>query len=127
METQSSENSGIDSETMSVMPDGAMYLPVLRMNLSFAGCGLLAIYHLGVAKMLITHGSRFMMNVQRFGGASAGALTASILAIRGCCVQTVEVSTLLLSCCVWFVFIYGRFRDVLVSKWKVVSINKEYS
>lgn len=65
-------------------------LPVLRMNLSFSGCGLLAIYHLGVAKMLITHGHRFMMNVQRFGGASAGSLIASILAVRGCDLKAIE-------------------------------------
>jgi len=81
-----------EAEATTLRTDDAKLRPLLRMNLSFAGCGLLAIYHLGVAKMLATHGRRFMMNVQRFGGASAGALVASILAVRGCNLQVIEVS-----------------------------------
>ena len=65
--------------------------PLLRMNLSFAGCGFLAVYHLGVAKALMMHGSKFLMNVQRFAGASAGALVAAALAIGDSDLQALEV------------------------------------
>jgi len=65
--------------------------PLLRINLSFAGCGFLAVYHLGVAKALMMHGRKFLMNVQRFAGASAGALVAAVLAVRDCDLQTLEV------------------------------------
>jgi len=65
--------------------------PLLRMNLSFAGCGFLGIYHLGVVKALSIHGRKFLMNVQRFAGASAGALVAAALAVRGSDLQTLEV------------------------------------
>jgi len=65
--------------------------PLLRMNLSFAGCGFLAVYHLGVAKALMIHGRKFLMNVQRFAGASAGALVAAVLAVRDSDLETLEV------------------------------------
>ena len=65
--------------------------PLLRMNLSFAGCGFLGIYQLGVVKALSIHGRKFLMNVQRFAGASAGALVAAALAVRGSDLQTLEV------------------------------------
>ena len=67
----------------------------MRMNLSFAGCGFLAVYHLGVAKALMLNGRKFLMNVQRFGGASAGALAAAALAVAGSDVQKMEVFLLL--------------------------------
>ena len=71
--------------------DGDKWLPLLRMNLSFAGCGFLAIYHLGVAKALMMHGRKFLMNVQRFAGASAGALVAAALAVGDSDLQAMEV------------------------------------
>jgi len=75
--------------------DGDECRPLLRMNLSFAGCGFLAIYHLGVAKALMMHGRKFLMNVQRFAGASAGALVAAALAVRDSDLKALEVFLLL--------------------------------
>jgi len=69
--------------------------PLLRINLSFAGCGFLSVYHLGVAKALMTNGRKFLMNVQRFAGASAGALVAALLALDDCDLQMLEVFFLL--------------------------------
>ena len=54
-----------------------------RVNMSFAGCGFLGIYHLGVAKTLICNGPRFLERVDSFGGASAGSLIACIFAMDG--------------------------------------------
>jgi len=71
--------------------DGDEWRPLLRMNMSFAGCGFLAVYHLGVAKALMMHGRKFLMNVQRFAGASAGALVAAALAVGDSDLQTLEV------------------------------------
>ena len=65
--------------------------PLLRMNLSFSGCGFLAVYHLGVAKALMLHGRKLLMNVQRFAGASAGSLVAAVLAVGDSDMQALEV------------------------------------
>jgi len=72
--------------------------PLLRMNLSFSGCGFLAVYHLGVAKALMLHGRKFLMNVQRFAGASAGALVAAALTVGDSDLQALEVSSLQIIC-----------------------------
>ncbi|XP_001355315.3 1-acylglycerol-3-phosphate O-acyltransferase Pnpla3 [Drosophila pseudoobscura] len=48
-----------------------------RMNLSFAGCGFLGIYHVGVAVCLKKHAPQLLL--ERIGGASAGALAACCL------------------------------------------------
>ena len=69
-------------------------LAALRMNLSFAGCGFLGVYHLGVAKALAQHGTRLMLNVQRFAGASAGALVAAALALKGTDMEVLQVGGL---------------------------------
>ncbi|XP_068686138.1 patatin-like phospholipase domain-containing protein 4 isoform X1 [Montipora capricornis] len=50
------------------------------MNVSFAGCGFLAFYHLGVATCLSSHAPQFLKNVTAFAGASAGSLVATMLA-----------------------------------------------
>lgn len=50
------------------------------MNLSFAGCGFLGVYHLGVAKCLVDHAPQFLRSVKAFAGASAGSLVAAMLA-----------------------------------------------
>lgn len=62
------------------------------MNLSFCGCGLLGIYHLGVANALCLHGAKFLQNVHCYVGASAGTLVASILAIHGPKINVIKVS-----------------------------------
>lgn len=48
-------------------------------NLSFAGCGFLSIYHLGVASALRRHGKKLLKGVRAFAGASSGSLVASVL------------------------------------------------
>nr|XP_040142840.1 patatin-like phospholipase domain-containing protein 4 isoform X5 [Ictidomys tridecemlineatus] len=48
-------------------------------NLSFAACGFLGIYHLGAASAFCKHGKRLLKDVQAFAGASAGSLVASVL------------------------------------------------
>lgn len=47
-------------------------------SFSFAGCGFLGSYHLGVAAVLKTHVPH-LLEKARFGGASAGALIASLV------------------------------------------------
>ena len=61
------------------------------MNLSFCGCGFLAVYHLGVAKALLQHGQGLLSQIQRVSGASAGALAGALLVIKP---ESMEVSYL---------------------------------
>ncbi len=49
-------------------------------NLSFAGCGFLGIYHIGVASCLLEKAPFLVKGASKLYGASAGALTASVLA-----------------------------------------------
>lgn len=64
-------------------------------NMSFAGCGFLGIYHLGAATTFQKHGKSFLHQVDRFAGASAGALVASVLAIKGDDTEILKVRTTL--------------------------------
>ncbi|XP_056663838.1 patatin-like phospholipase domain-containing protein 4 isoform X5 [Monodelphis domestica] len=50
-----------------------------HINLSFASCGFLGIYHLGVASALYKHGKQLLKVVKAFAGASGGSLVATIL------------------------------------------------
>ncbi|XP_077200373.1 patatin-like phospholipase domain-containing protein 4 isoform X4 [Paroedura picta] len=50
-----------------------------HLNLSFAACGFLGIYHLGAATALCRHGKKLLNSVKAFAGASAGALIATLL------------------------------------------------
>ncbi|XP_032445586.1 patatin-like phospholipase domain containing 3 [Xiphophorus hellerii] len=65
-------------------------------NLSFAGCGFLGIYHIGVASCLLEKAPYLVKGATRLYGASAGALTASVLAsqacIAKCCEDVIEVA-----------------------------------
>uniref|UniRef100_A0A1A8PA74 triacylglycerol lipase n=1 Tax=Nothobranchius pienaari TaxID=704102 RepID=A0A1A8PA74_9TELE len=65
-------------------------------NLSFAGCGFLGIYHIGVASCLLEKAPYLVKGATRLYGASAGALTASMLAsqacIAKCCEDVIEVA-----------------------------------
>uniref|UniRef100_A0A4W4E8U6 triacylglycerol lipase n=1 Tax=Electrophorus electricus TaxID=8005 RepID=A0A4W4E8U6_ELEEL len=56
-------------------------------NISFAGCGFLGIYHVGVASCLQEQAPFLVENAQHVYGASAGALTASAL-VSGACMAT---------------------------------------
>ncbi|XP_043083793.1 patatin-like phospholipase domain-containing protein 2 isoform X2 [Puntigrus tetrazona] len=53
-------------------------------NISFAGCGFLGIYHIGVASCLQEHAPFLVENARHIYGASAGAITASAL-VSGAC------------------------------------------
>ncbi|XP_056137663.1 patatin-like phospholipase domain-containing protein 2 isoform X2 [Lampris incognitus] len=53
-------------------------------NISFAGCGFLGIYHVGVASCLLEQAPFLVENARHIYGASAGALTASAL-VSGVC------------------------------------------
>ncbi|KAJ8402462.1 hypothetical protein AAFF_G00369510 [Aldrovandia affinis] len=65
-------------------------------NISFAGCGFLGIYHIGVASCLLEQAPRLVNGASKIYGASAGALTASVLAsgasIARCCEDVIEVA-----------------------------------
>lgn len=65
-------------------------------SLSFAGCGFLGIYHIGVASCLLEKAPYLVRGAAKLYGASAGALTASVLAsqacIAKCCEDVIEVA-----------------------------------
>ncbi|KAF7643976.1 hypothetical protein LDENG_00230170 [Lucifuga dentata] len=65
-------------------------------NLSFAGCGFLGIYHVGVASCLLEKAPYLVKGATKLYGASAGALTASMLAsqasIAKCCEDVIKVA-----------------------------------
>ena len=63
-----------------------------ELGLSFAGCGFLGIYHIGVASCLQLSAPQVLSN--KIGGSSAGALCALTLA---CDIPLVEVTRLVLS------------------------------
>ncbi|NXU16531.1 PLPL4 protein, partial [Pardalotus punctatus] len=50
-----------------------------HINLSFAACGFLGIYHLGAAAAFHRHGKKLLRDVKAFAGASAGSLAAVVL------------------------------------------------
>ncbi|XP_030332588.1 patatin-like phospholipase domain-containing protein 4 isoform X3 [Strigops habroptila] len=50
-----------------------------HINLSFAACGFLGIYHLGAAAAFYKHGKKLLKDVKAFAGASAGSLAATVL------------------------------------------------
>lgn len=53
-------------------------------SISFAGCGFLGIYHVGVASCLVEQAPFLVQNAKHIYGASAGALTATAL-VTGVC------------------------------------------
>jgi putative uncharacterized protein GLEAN_07628 len=55
-------------------------IPLDKMNLSFAGCGFLGIYHVGVASCFREYCPQISMN--KISGASAGALVATAMALN---------------------------------------------
>ncbi|XP_031687709.1 patatin-like phospholipase domain-containing protein 2 [Oncorhynchus kisutch] len=63
-------------------------------NLSFAGCGFLGIYHIGVASCLSEQAPYLIKGAAKIYGASAGSLSASMLAsqasIAKCCEDVIE-------------------------------------
>nr|XP_003214822.1 PREDICTED: patatin-like phospholipase domain-containing protein 2 isoform X1 [Anolis carolinensis] len=61
-----------------------MYPPGSSWNISFAGCGFLGVYHIGVASCLQEHAPFLVANARTVYGASAGALTATALVTGAC-------------------------------------------
>ncbi|KAG9342652.1 hypothetical protein JZ751_016089 [Albula glossodonta] len=65
-------------------------------NISFAGCGFLGIYHIGVASCLQEQAHYLIKGASKIYGASAGALTASVLvsgaSIAKCCEDVIEMA-----------------------------------
>ena len=53
------------------------------MNLTFAGCGFLGMYHIGVVSAIQEHAPKMMDSIMNFGGCSAGAIAAAA-ASTGC-------------------------------------------
>ncbi|XP_034410814.1 patatin-like phospholipase domain-containing protein 4 isoform X3 [Cyclopterus lumpus] len=49
------------------------------LNLSFAACGFLGIYHLGAVGAILRHGDKLLGSLGGCAGASAGALVAAVL------------------------------------------------
>lgn len=49
------------------------------LNLSFAACGFLGIYHLGAAGAFLRHGDKLLGSLGACAGASAGALVAAVM------------------------------------------------
>ena len=62
------------SRTPDSRPVAAMYDPERGWSLSFAGCGFLGFYHIGVTRCLSERAPHLLRNARRFFGASAGAL-----------------------------------------------------
>ncbi|KAI1883415.1 hypothetical protein AGOR_G00231200 [Albula goreensis] len=65
-------------------------------NISFAGCGFLGVYHIGVASCLLERAPYLVKGATRIYGASAGALTGAVLAcgvsIAQCCEDVIAVA-----------------------------------
>ncbi|MEQ2163285.1 Patatin-like phospholipase domain-containing protein 4, partial [Goodea atripinnis] len=49
------------------------------LNLSFAACGFLGIYHLGAVGAFLRHGEKLLGSLRACAGASAGALVAAVM------------------------------------------------
>ncbi|KAM9327637.1 patatin-like phospholipase domain-containing protein 4 [Pholidichthys leucotaenia] len=49
------------------------------LNLSFAACGFLGIYHLGAVEGFLRHGDKLLASLRACAGASAGALVAAVM------------------------------------------------
>ncbi|KAM6133310.1 LOW QUALITY PROTEIN: patatin-like phospholipase domain-containing protein 2 [Phoenicopterus ruber ruber] len=65
-------------------------------NISFAGCGFLGVYHIGVASCLQEHAPFLVANARKVYGASAGALTATAL-VSGACLGEAGASIIRVS------------------------------
>ncbi|XP_048404317.1 patatin-like phospholipase domain containing 3 isoform X1 [Stegostoma tigrinum] len=65
-------------------------------NISFAGCGFLGVYHIGVASTIQEHAPYLTRDANRIYGASAGALTAAAVVcgvpLDSCCADVMKVA-----------------------------------
>lgn len=67
-----------------MFPKEATFPRETTWNISFAGCGFLGVYHVGVASCLREHAPFLVANATHIYGASAGALTATALVTGAC-------------------------------------------
>lgn len=67
-----------------MFPKEATFPKETTWNISFAGCGFLGVYHIGVASCLREHAPFLVANATHIYGASAGALTATALVTGAC-------------------------------------------
>lgn len=67
-----------------MFPKEATFPRETTWNISFAGCGFLGVYHIGVASCLREHAPFLVANATHIYGASAGALTATALVTGAC-------------------------------------------
>ncbi|XP_067997927.1 patatin-like phospholipase domain-containing protein 4 isoform X2 [Melanerpes formicivorus] len=82
MATSAEETKATAGKSPSEVCDGSQHsleAKMKRINLSFAACGFLGIYHLGAAAAFCKHGKKLLKVVKAFAGASAGSLAASVL------------------------------------------------
>ncbi|MEQ2176720.1 Patatin-like phospholipase domain-containing protein 2 [Goodea atripinnis] len=79
-----STSSAASSPDLSSEPSLRMFPLDTPWNISFAGCGFLGIYHVGVASCLQEQAPFLVQNARHIYGASAGALTATAL-VTGVC------------------------------------------
>ena len=91
-----------------------------EVNVSFAGCGFLGIYHLGVLRCFLTHGKPMLHRVKRWSGASAGALAAASII---CIPNKLDVSMM------HYFFLYYMAADKFTCKfiWTVYWAELEVS
>ncbi|XP_041071924.1 patatin-like phospholipase domain containing 3 [Carcharodon carcharias] len=65
-------------------------------NISFAGCGFLGVYHVGVASSIQEHAPYLIRDASRIYGASAGALTAAAVVcgapLDTCCADVMKIA-----------------------------------
>lgn len=83
-------------------PPGAMLDLSRGWSLSFAGCGFLGIYHIGVSSCLLEKAPFLVSGASRLYGASAGALTAAVLSSQA----AISVYHLYYLCYYSYLFIY---------------------
>ncbi|XP_008492973.2 patatin-like phospholipase domain-containing protein 4 isoform X1 [Calypte anna] len=80
--TSAEENKTAPEKSPRAVHDGSWHSLEAKMrhiNLSFAACGFLGIYHLGAAAAFCRHGKKLLKVVKAFAGASAGSLAATVL------------------------------------------------
>ncbi|KAF3706437.1 Patatin-like phospholipase domain-containing protein 4 [Channa argus] len=61
------------------MVNPSLVLGMTVLNLSFAACGFLQIYHLGAVEDILSHGNKLLASLRACAGASAGALVAAVM------------------------------------------------
>lgn len=88
------------------------------MNITFAGCGFLGIYHVGVGSCFAVHAPNL---IQKAGGASAGALAACCM-LCGSDLGNFQTFLLIL---IWILFLPIVYISTSRLKWHKINLNVE--